>query len=211
MDLSDIPRIKGPLRLVAYIGVLIMMGGLAVFAFGLLSMIGSFDRENIPSGFPPYAIYGFGVAAFGGILVTIALAIGPKESEYNMYGDVIHGDVIRDVNGNVITRPSGPVDARYYVINQQRTYVGQIDVAVRSLPLPQPIRRNAEAAIDDVEQAVEKQNPREIANALVRLTSILNEAGALATSADAASRAIVGLAQTLGGYGQSLVQWFSAF
>jgi len=211
MDISDIPRIKGPLRYVAYIGVLIMMGGLGVFAFGLLSMIGSFDRENIPSGFPPYAIYGFGVAAFGAILVSIALAIGPKESEFNMYGDVIHGDVIRDVYGNVINRPSGPVDAPYVIINQQRTYVGQIDVAVRSLPLTQPTRRTAEAAIDDVGQAVERQNPHEIANALVRLTSILNEAGALATSADAASQAIIRLAQTLGGYGQSLVQWFSAF
>ena len=212
MDISDLPRVKGPLKYVGYIGVLIMLGGLAVFAFGLLSMIGSFDRENIPSGFPPYAIYGFGVAAFGAILVTMALAMGQKESEFNVHtGDVVHGDYIRDVNGNVINRPTGPVYAPYQYINQQRTYVGRIDLAVRSLPLTPAARHDAEAAIDDVGHAVEGQDPIQIGNALVRLTSILNEAGALASSADAASRAIVGLAQTLGGYAQSLVNWFSAF
>jgi hypothetical protein len=211
MDISDLPRIKGPLKYVGYVGVLIMMGGIAVFAFGLVSMIATFDRENIPTGFPPYAIYGFGVAAFGGILVTIALAMGKKESEYNVQGDVIYGDVIRDVNGNVVTRPTAPVDARYYNITQQRIYVDRIDAAVSSLPLAPAARRNAEAAIDEVAQAVEDQNKHKIANGLVRLTTILNEAGVLVSSADAASKAIVGLAQTLGGYAQSLVQWFSAF
>ena len=211
MDISDLPRVKGPLKYVGYLGVLIMMGGIAVFAFGLLSMIATFDRENIPKGFPPYAIYGFGVAAFGGILVTIALAMGQKDSEYNWHGDVVYGDVIRDVNGNVINRPTGPVDARYYNITQQRIYIDRIDAAVRSLPLDPADRRKADAAIEEVAQAVEAQDKHKTANGLVRLTSILNEAGVLASSADAASRAIVGLAQTLGGYAQSLVQWFSTF
>jgi hypothetical protein len=210
MDISDLPRIKGPLKYVGYLGVLISMAGLAVFAFGLLSMIGNFDPENIPTGFPRYAIYGFGVAFVGGILVTIALAMGEKESPFNLHGDVVYGDVIRDVHGNVVSRPTGPVDARYYNITQQRIYVDQIDAAVRSLPLSAPTRRKAEAAIDEVGQAVEEQDAHAVANGLVRLTSILNEAGVLASSADAASRAIVGLAQTLGGYAQSLVQWFSS-
>ena len=140
--------------------------------------------------------------------------MGKKESEFNIQpggihiGDIIHGDVYRDVNGNIIINPSGPVDARYY---NQVTYVGQIDRAVRSLPLTPSTRQTADAAVEEVAQAVARQDRHATANALVRLTSILNEAGVLALSADAASRAIVGLAQTLGGYAQSLISWFSAF
>ena len=214
MDLSDLSRIKGPLKYVGFVGVLIMLGGLAVFAFGLLSTFMVASNGDIPKGFPPYAIYGFGVAVFGGALVTLALAMGKKESEFNIQpggihiGDIIHGDVYRDVNGNIIINPSGPVDARYY---NQVTYVGQIDRAVRSLPLTPSTRQTADAAVEEVAQAVARQDRHATANALVRLTSILNEAGALASSADAASRAIVGLAQTLGGYAQSLISWFSAF
>lgn len=215
MDISDLSRIKGPLKYVGYAGVLIMMGGLAVFALGLLSTFMDASNGEIPKGFPRYAIYGFGVAVVGGVLATIALAMGKKESEFNIQpgaihiGDIIHGDVYRDVNGNIIINPSGPVDARYY--NQQVTYVGQIDRAVRSLPLPPSTRHTADAAVEEVAQAVATQDRHATANALVRLTSILNEAGALASSGDAASRAIVGLAQTLGGYAQSLISWFSAF
>jgi hypothetical protein len=220
MDLSEIPRIRGPLKYVGYIGVLIMISGLLAFGLGLVSMFANFDPENPPD-FPPYGLYGFGVGIAGSVLVTIALALGPRESEFNIRirdgrdthvsGDVIYGDVIGELKGNVIIRPTGRNDARYYDINQQRTYVGKIEVAVRSLPLRPSTRQSADAAVEDVGLAVERQDKHEIANALVRLTTILNEAGVLASSTDAASRAIVGLAQTLGGYAQSLVNWFGGF
>ena len=102
MDLSDLPRIRGPLKYVGYIGVLVMMGGLGAFAFGLLSMFANFGQDNIPRGFPPIAIYGFGVAAVGAILVTIALALGEKDDDVNIYTGPVFGDYT-DVKGSIIT------------------------------------------------------------------------------------------------------------
>jgi hypothetical protein len=200
MDLSDLPRVRGPLKYVGYLGVLVMMGGLAAFAFGLLSMFANFGTGNIPRGFPPIAIYGFGTAVVGGILVTIALGLGEKDDDVNIYTGPVFGDYT-DVKGHIITGTHGPVYAPY--IYDQRKYVGQIARSVRRLP-PGPERRSAEAAVRDVHDAVEGQDPEEIADALGNLTNILNSAGNLA----AAAQAIINLAGTLGTAGQSLLRWF---
>ena len=158
MDLSDLPRIRGPLKYVGYVGALVMMGGLGAFAFGLLSMFANFGQDNIPRGFPPIAIYGFGVAAVGAILVTIALALGEKDDDVNIYTGPVFGDYT-DVKGPIITGTRGSVYApTYNVIYDQRKYVDQIARSVRRLP-PGRTRRSAEAAVRDVHDAVEGRIP----------------------------------------------------
>jgi hypothetical protein len=203
MDISDIPKIKGPLRYVGYLGVILMMGGLGVFAFGLLSMFANVDRQRIPTGFPPMAIYGFGVAAVGGILASLALGLGEKKER-----PINTGPHIYDPIGPVVIDPIGPVDARTYIINQQRTYTSNIYQAVQELPLNGGTKRNAEAAVRDVADAVERGDAWEIEDALGRLTNILNAAGAFAVAGNTAAPAIVALARTLGTAGRALLHWF---
>jgi hypothetical protein len=206
MDLSDIPKIRGPLKYVGYVGVIVMMGGLGAFAFGLLPMLGNIDPEHIPSGLPPLAIYGFGVAAVGAILASIAVGLGDKRDEPLVHvGDRFDGDF----QGTVVTRPSGPVDARTYIVNQQRIYVKNIDWAVQGLR-PGRAKKGAEAAADEVADAVERGDDWGVADALGRLTNILQAAGAFAIAGNTAAPAIIALARTIGSAGNALLNWFGA-
>lgn len=208
MDLSDIPKIRGPLKYVGYVGVLLMMGGLGAFAFGLLPMLGNIDPEHIPSGFPPLAIYGFGVAAVGGILASIAVGLGEKEElpvtiqTGHHFSGYFQGPVVVDAQG--------PVDARTNIYNQQRVYTNNIYWAVQSLPISRRAKQDAQAAVDDVANAVETGDDWGIADALGTLTNTLQAAGALAIAGNAAVPAIISLARTLGSAGRSLLDWFGA-
>src|SRR5688572_28135964 len=74
--LARLPYTRGFGRFLAYTGLFVMLGGLAVFGFFLVSMIsqsfGTGDRPALPTMMP----IGFGVGIIGAIMLTIGLAIG---------------------------------------------------------------------------------------------------------------------------------------
>ena len=199
---NRLSRTHGIGQVVAWTGLIIMLGGLAVFGFALLSMFGNIDPEHIPTGFPPAAIYGFGAGIVGAILYSLGLATAPPEGPSVSIGRIGH-DII-DSPGVI-----APQFGRDLIIDQRHIEAfNYLDRTVGNLPLNRRDRRDAQAAVNDVADAMNHGQSQEAADSLEDLTNILTDAGVLAKAGTEAARAIIGLAQVLGPAGLTVLRMF---
>jgi hypothetical protein len=201
-DPSGLERLRyteGAWRWIAILGLLVMMGGLALAGFAILSVFTA--TERIPR-MPTMMPVAFGIAIVGALGYWAGLAFGvPRDSDFgrsNVHiGPQFHGN------------PTfyGPVDARVSVtLHMERvTIVGELDQALSYLSLPEDYWPGVEAAFEEVRGAVDADaQPGEIASRLRYLASIVKDAGAVAGGANSVIEAIKALAGTLGPAGRTI-------
>jgi hypothetical protein len=197
-DLNGLERLRyteGFWKWVAILGLILMMVGLGIFGFAILSAFMATERiPQMPASMP----IGFGIAMVGAIAYWAGLAFGvPRDSDYGRHkihvGPEFHAD------GDLTFY--GPVDARVTLALHQRriTIVNRLDQALSTMTLPEEDWPEAETAFQEVRAAVEADaQPEEIASRLRRLAGILQGAGAVAGGASTAIQAIRALAATIG-------------
>jgi hypothetical protein len=202
-DPSGLERLRyteGVWRWIAILGLLVMMGGLALFGFTILSVFTA--TERIPR-MPTMLPIAFGIAIVGALGYWAGLAFGvPRDSDFGR-SNVHYGP-------QFIGRQTfyGPVDARVSVTlhMERETIVSELDQALSYLSLPRKEDwPEVEAAFEEVRGAVEADaQPGAIASRLQYLASVLKDAGAVAGGANAVIEAIKALAGTLGPAGRTI-------
>jgi hypothetical protein len=212
-DPSGLERLRharGPGRVIAWLGLLAMLGGLGVFGFGILGFWGTIGSGSSPRGFPPSMVYGFGVAIVGAIAYTIGLAIGvPKDADMSLfrYTDNRRIDNRRTTVNQRIKNTKGTVIAPI-VIDQRIQIVERLGTAIEKAPVPDDAWDETLERYEDVRDAVEGDaDAPTIGQRLEDLTDLLIKAGALTNGASTLGRAIIDLAQTLGPAGRTVLSW----
>jgi hypothetical protein len=192
-------------RWVAVIGLLAMLGGVAVFGFGILLMMAAVRAEETPKGFPPWMLAGFGVGMVGAFAYSIGLALGTQKKQKRPKGDTIIGDgvvVQKFKSGGDIK--VGPVTTR---VDKRMRWVNDLASRVEALDLDPEVQMDAIAAVRNVESSVQDDRPdSEIAFHLRALTRVLREGGAALVAGGGVANAILGLAHTLGEAGAGVAK-----
>jgi hypothetical protein len=192
---------RGAGRVVAVVGLLVMLAGLAVFGFALLSVFGSSQRvPRMPSTVP----IGFGIGIVGALLYSVGLAFGvPRDARMGPDINIRQGHDIW-AGGNVTIDGSMSI-----TIDQRVQIVNDLDSAIPWERLSGAKRQRAEEAVDAVREAVENDAPASvIARRLDHLTRILSAVGALTGAGGAVAAGIIELARTLGPAGRAILSMF---
>ena len=190
-------RTRGPMRIVAILGLLLMLGGFAVFGFAILSTFQQ-ARNGDVSGPPQEMIYGFGAAIVGAILYQLGLALGvPRKLEDKPYRPPKPSIYVSGSPGTTVnSKVSGGVHVQVTQVTLQ--WVDYLDQSLDDLEY---LPKGARQAMAQVRDEVNAGMPQQAGTSLERLTNILVQGGALAGATTTVIQGIQGLAGMLGPYG----------
>jgi len=211
--LARLPHTRGFGRFLAFLGFFVMLAGLGVFAFAILSTFASFSGGGV-SRMPAILPIGFGIAAAGAILYQVGLVLGmPRDGGDG--ADIIYVD--NEFSGIDQSFHNEGGDATFYgdyapsvIIATRLESVDRLYDAVERLGLPDEKRTEAEAAIGSLRRAVDTNaEESELSKRLGRVANVLYAAGALTGGATTVLGGLVQVAKVLGPAGRAIYDWLT--